>query len=228
MRPITSLAAVLAFTVGAIAPSTSALAQEEKKAAAPGAAPAAAAGQEQAQKPATPQAAASTIAVSGTAKVVAVDPEERLVILKTADGDMIPVKCGKSVVNFDQIKAGDEVKATAVDRVAIYVGKDEAGDRFGSGRVIMKAAKGERPGFLIADTAQSKAKVEAVDATARTVTLVGASGKSTPVSVGPDVDLANIKQGDEITVRTTTGIALSVERPGEAQLAAASEGPETR
>jgi len=218
MRPINSLAASLALTI-VIVPAASARAEDK--------APASAAGQQQ-QKATDPQSAAATISTSGSAKVVAVDPEERLVILKTADGDMIPVKCGKNVVNFDQIKAGDEVKATAVDRVAVYVGKDEAGDRFGSGRVIMRAAKGERPGFLIADTAQSKAKVEAVDAEARTLTLAGAGGKSTQVSVGPDVDLSNIKQGDEITVRATTGIALSVERPGEAQLAAGSEGPETR
>jgi len=175
-----------------------------------------------------PPRAASTIAASGTATVVAVDPAERVVVLKTADGDMIPVKCGKNVVNFDQIKAGDQVKATAIDRVAVYVGKEDPAERFGTGRIVMRAGKGERPGFLIADTAQAKAKIEAIDADAKTVTLVGADGKSSTISVGPDVDLTKVKKGDEITVRSTTGIALSVEKPGEAQLAAANEGPEVR
>jgi hypothetical protein len=213
---VTSHATFVAFALGiTVVPVISARAQE-KEAAAPGAA----------ARQVDPTAAASSIVASGAATVVAVDPAERVVVLKTADGDMIPVKCGKNVVNFDQIKAGDIVKATAIDRVAVYIGKEDPAERFGTGRVIMRAGKGERPGFLIADTAQAKAKIEAIDANAKTVTLAGAGGKSTTVSVGEDVDLSSVKKGDEITVRTTTGIALSVEKPGEAQLA--SEGPQTR
>src|SRR5688572_5317518 len=207
----------VAIALGVVAVPALSVYAEDKAAAAPAAA---------AQR--DPPRAAATIAASGTATVVAVDQAERVVVLKTADGDMIPVKCGKNVINFDQIKAGDTVKATAIDRVAVYVGKDDPADRFGSGRIVMRAAKGERPGFLIADTAQATAKIEAIDADARTVTLKNADGKSSTVSVGSDVDLASVKKGDEVKVRTTTGIALSVEKPGEAQLASASEGPQVR
>jgi hypothetical protein len=226
MRPTASLATLVAFT---LAVSALPVRAQEKPAAAPAGAPAAAPAAAAAAQPADPnRAAAATIATGGTATVIAVDAAERVVVLKTADGDVIPVKCGKNVANFDQIKAGDEVRATAIDRIAVYVGKDEAGDRFGTGHMIMTAGKGERPGFIITDTAQAKAKVEAVDPAAKTVTLMAAGGKSTPVSVGPDVDLSSIKAGDEIVVRTTTGIALSVEKPGEARTAAAREGSQTR
>src|SRR5687767_5663639 len=97
---LTSFATFVTFALGiTVVPVISGRA-EDKSAAAPA---------EGAQQ--DPPRAAATIAASGTATVVAVDPAERVVVLKTADGDMIPVKCGKNVVNFDQIKAGDQVKA---------------------------------------------------------------------------------------------------------------------
>ena len=223
MRPTTSLATFVAFTlVVIIGPAISARAADEKKA---DAGPAVAS--------AEPLRAAASIAASGTATVLAVDPDARVVVLKTGDGDMIPVKCGKDVVNFDQIKAGDEVRAIAAERVIVYISKEhpKAPSADGDSRVVMRNAEGERPGFVIADTTQATAKVEAIDAAAKTVTLVGASGKPAKIGIGPDVDLSRFKQGDEVTVRATSGIALSVARPGapgEAQPAGAQIGAETR
>jgi Cu/Ag efflux protein CusF len=203
------------------------IARAEDKAAAPAAAPPAAA----ADQAATPQGAAATIAESGTATVVAVDADTRVVVLKTADGNTIPVKCGKDVVNFDQIKAGDEVKATEADRVVVFISKEGATVPQADGRVVLRNAKGERPGIVIADTRQATAKVDAVDAAAKTVTLTGATGKPMTFSVGPDLDLSGVKPGDQVTVRATCGIAISVQRPGEegeARPAAEKIGTQTR
>jgi hypothetical protein len=205
--------------MGMLVPALSARARQD---AAPADAPASA-------RQADPSGAAS-VHVTTTATVAAVDPANRLVVLQTADGDMIPVKCGKSVTRLDQIKPGDEVKAVAMGRVAVFVGKDappDGGD--GAERIVMRTTQDGKPGLIIVDTTQSKEKVESVDAAGKTITLQGDDGKPMKIGVGPDVDLSGIEKGAEVTVRSTGGLALSVQRPQEgAQPAGAAIATETR
>jgi hypothetical protein len=179
--------------------------------------------------------ASATIAATATATIAAVDPANRVVILQTADGDMIPIKCGEQVRNFDQIKPGDQVKAMAVDRVAVSIekgaaaaGADAAAGSGGAGRMIMRAPKGEKPGIVIVDTVPITAKVDAVDAAAQTVTLQGPDGKPMKLGVGPEVELSGIEKGDDVTIRATSGIAIVVEsaQGGAAQPAAGAVKPD--
>jgi Cu/Ag efflux protein CusF len=162
----------------------------------------------------------AAVATVATAKVKSIDPEARTVTLETADGESRTIKCGKEVVNFDQIKVGDVVKAVAIERVAVAVGRPGAADaKPDSGAAIARAPKGDKPGIIIANTDATTAKIAAVDAAGHTVKL---EGQDQPVKVASDVDLTGVKQGDEVTVRMTKGIALWVEKPEDgAQPAAA-------
>ena len=72
--------------------------------------------------------AAFAIGDVATATVKAIDPAARTVTLEAADGNTRTVTCGKAVVNFDQIKVGDQVNAMAVGRVAVAVGKPGSAD----------------------------------------------------------------------------------------------------
>src|SRR6476661_8100239 len=99
MRYTTRSAAIVTLALGTLVPALSVRARQD---AAPADAPASA-------RQADPSGAAS-VHVTTTATVAAVDPENRLIVLKTADGDMIQVKCGKAVTRLDEIKPGDEVK----------------------------------------------------------------------------------------------------------------------
>jgi len=220
MRYTTGSAAFVTFTLGMLVPALSARALQD---AAPADAPASA-------READPSGAAS-VHVTTTATVAAVDPANRLVVLRTSDGDMIQLKCGKTVTRLDEIKAGDEVKAVAMGRIAVFVGKDappDGGD--GAERIVMRTTQDGKPGLIIVDTTQSKEKVESVDAAGKTITLEGDEGKPMKIGVGPDVDLSGIEKGSEVTVRSAGGLALSVQRPpeGGAQPAAAAIATETR
>src|SRR5205814_1964326 len=62
-------------------------------------------------------------AITKTAKVTAVDPAKRTVTLVNPDGITNTYELGKNVRNFDQIKVGDEVKATLLEAVAVAVSK---------------------------------------------------------------------------------------------------------
>ena len=218
MRHTTRLATLVALALGILVPAGSARARQD---AAPAGAPASA-------RQADPSRAGAAITATSTASVIAVDPANRWIILQTADGDVIPVKCGKAT-HLDQIKPGDQVKAVAMGRVALFVGKDAPPDG-DAGRMVMRSTQDGKPGLIIVDTTQTKEKVNAVDAAGKTVTLQGDDGTPMTIGVAPDVDLSGIEKGDEVTVRATGGLALSVQRPqeGGAQPAAAAIASETR
>ena len=219
MRHTTRSVALFSLALGTLAPALSAHARQD---AAPAGTPAPA-------RQADPSPSGAAITANSTATVTDVDPENRWIILKTPAGDVIPIKCGKDATHLDQIKPGDQVKAVAMGRVALFVGKD-APPGGEAGRMVMRTTQGGKPGLIIVDTTQTKEEVEAVDAAAKTVTFQGDEGVPTKIAVGQDVDLSGIKKGDEVTVRTTGGLALSVVPAPEAgaQPAAAAIVSETR
>jgi hypothetical protein len=64
---------------------------------------------------------------------------------------------------------------------------------------------------ILADTTEITDKFHAVDAGSRTVTLQGVSGKPRTFRVGPNVNLADVKKGDDVVVRYTEALAVLVE-----------------
>ena len=73
-------------------------------------------------------------------------------------------------------------------------------------------AAGALPGTAGRRTVDLLAKVTAVNAKARTVTLRGATRTAT-LDVPPDVDLKAIKVGDDVRATIVEAAVLDVERP---------------
>lgn len=157
------------------------------------------------------------IAVTGameTATVSAVDAEDRTVTLKTAQGKERTFHLSNKAVNFDQIKVGDRVRATVAEEVLVSVGKGGAGEgESDASRMVAMTPRGGKPGMLIADTDEVKAKIEAIDPEKRTVKLTDDEGCSRTVKVSRRVDLSELKMGDEVTARITQAAAIVVEKP---------------
>lgn len=66
------------------------------------------------------------------------------------------------------------------------------------------------------DTVKVKATVEAIDHTARTVTLKDRDGNLVTVQAGPDLQgFYDLKVGDKVTFRYTEGVVLQVHPAGE-------------
>ena len=152
--------------------------------------------------------------VTLTATVDAVDAAKRVITFKFPDGTKRAFKVGKEVKNFDQIKAGDQLKTTYFESIAIFVRK--ATDKPGASEVesVGVAPKGEKPAIYAVDTSEVTAKVEAVDYTKRTVTLKGPEGKTGTFAVDKRVKkFKEVKTGDEVVVRVTDAIAIAVEKP---------------
>jgi hypothetical protein len=150
--------------------------------------------------------------VTVTVKVTAIDTKNRKLTLQKPDGDKVTVKVGPEAVNFDQIKVGDEVKATLTEELVVYL-VEESAVPDGAAGVVALAPKGSQPGGLVAMTEQITATVTAIDQTKRTATLRLEDGSTRTFPVRDDIDLSLRKVGEKVVFQSTEIIAISVEKP---------------
>ena len=148
-----------------------------------------------------------------TASVTGIDAANRKVTLVSPDGKKTTVKCGPEVINFDQIRVGDQLKVTVAEELAVYMATDAAPPSDGAATVVALAPKGAKPGGVVANTVQVTAKVTAIDLKHHKATLQFPDGTTRTVAVRNDVDLTKRQVGEEVVIRTTEALALSVEKP---------------
>jgi hypothetical protein len=150
-------------------------------------------------------------AATATATVQSINAADRTVMLQHPDGSVTPYKCGPDVLNFDQIKVGDHVTATVAESLAIGLMKGGGVPTAeGTSSAIVRAPLGAKPGGRMVDTVGFIAKVVSVDSGTRQVTLQTVDGSKQTVKVGPDINLDNVSPGDDVGVRMTRAIAISV------------------
>ena len=147
-----------------------------------------------------------------TATVEAIDYTARTVTLKTADGVMKSYRIGKDVVNFDRINVGDTVNATLIDELAVFVNKVGEAPNAVEATTVTLAPKGAKPGMIVANTREITAKIDAIDAEHRTITIEEPLGQARTIQVAPNVNLAALRKGDDVVVRSTQALALLVEK----------------
>jgi translation elongation factor P/translation initiation factor 5A len=148
-----------------------------------------------------------------TATVAAIDAVSRQVTLTMADGAKTTVKAGPEVVNFDQIQVGDQVKVTVAEQLVVFVRKSGEPANDGEAVAVALAPVGAKPGVVMANTVEVTAKVEAIDLGHRKATLRFPDGQSKTFKVRKDVDMTKAKLGDEVVIRTTEAVAITVEKP---------------
>ena len=185
-----------------------------------------------AQQQSAPASEAQTVSavkvdsVTCTATVKAIDQAKRSITLHMPNGADRTFIVAKEAVNFDQIKVGDQVKATIAESLAVHTRKPGAPAESGQTTTVALAAKGSMPGALVADTVEVTAKVVDVDQECRMATLQGEDGKTRTIHVGPNINLAAVSKGDEVVFRYTQAVALRVDRASgseEGQLASSQQ-----
>jgi hypothetical protein len=159
----------------------------------------------------TPDGAAIVATYKTSATVTAIDAATRKVKLTMANGEHTTVKCGPQVVNFGQIEINDRVNVTVTEELAVFLGTGNPPSAAGAAGVAL-APIGAKPGGMIADTVQVTAKITAIDAKHRKVTLSLPDGTSETVKAGKQVDLSRVKVGDTVTVQHTESLAITVEK----------------
>jgi Cu/Ag efflux protein CusF len=147
------------------------------------------------------------------ATVTSLDKATRKVTLMDAAGIKTTVTAGPEVVNFDQIRVGDELNITAAQELVVSVAGEGEAPSDGGAQVVALAPKGAKPGAIMAETTQVTAKVTAIDAAQHKATLQFEDGSTRTVAVRPDVDLSKRKVGDKVVLRITGALAIRVVKP---------------
>lgn len=151
-----------------------------------------------------------------TATVDSIDHKTRVATLKTKDGRLVAVKIDPSVKNLTQVVKGDTVAFDYVESIEFEVRKptqeeiDVAGEELD---VAARAAKGEKPGALVATARIDILVVESINKKKELITLRGPQGYVTVKSKYPQ-NLKLIKEGDTVVVRSSEILAAHVEEIG--------------
>ena len=148
-----------------------------------------------------------------TGNVGAVGLEDRLVKLRTGDGEVMLLAVSEEARNLPQVQVGDRVVVTYQIGLALELSPADgaSGIREREETVTLDRAElGQKPGGELRKTTRVKGVVRALDAKARTVTLQGAE-HTLKLEVAKDVDLSSIKVGDQVNAVYQESIALRVE-----------------
>jgi hypothetical protein len=147
------------------------------------------------------------------ATVEAIDYVVRTITLKGPQGVPVTFKVDPSVKNFDQVQTGDKVIARYLESIAIYVERAKGKSTTDAVSAVEVTPRGKKPAGLSVNVTELKASVEAINYRKRTLTLKGPEGKSFTFKADKRVkNLREIKAGDEIVVRHTEALAISVEK----------------
>ncbi|HUJ19235.1 MAG TPA: hypothetical protein VL197_14725 [Nitrospirota bacterium] len=153
-------------------------------------------------------------ASSITATVESIDYKARTVTLRGPHGDLVSLKVGEEARNFNQVKKGDKVTFDYYESVAIDIQKSTGEPKAEETQSLTRAKPGARPGGTIETTGHMTARVEDIDYQSRMVTLKMPQGDTMSLKVGDQVKRFNeIKKGDEVVVRYTQAVAISVHTP---------------
>lgn len=141
--------------------------------------------------------------------VESVNKETREIKVVDANGKIHKFVAGDMVANFEQIEPRDRIVTEYLESVAVFVvpkGTPSMGDT----GLVEVAPLGEKPGMAMADTYMVAATIDAIDTDTRVLTLRGADGFQTVLRVADDVDLGEVKVGDEVRTRVTEAVAIKV------------------
>ncbi len=157
--------------------------------------------------------AISVDTVTATDTVTAIDYASRTITLQSPDGTTQSYRVGPEMTNFNQIHVGDKIRATVAQSLVVGVRKAGTAPNAGETVAVALAPKGAKPGMFVTKTAEVNAKVINIDAANRTITLAEPNSLTRTIKLGPNVDLSNVQNGDDVVVRYTDAFALYAEKP---------------
>jgi Cu/Ag efflux protein CusF len=153
-------------------------------------------------------------ATSITATVEKIDYKTRTVVLKGPQGDLEELHVGEEARNFNQVKKGDLVTIETSESVALEVQKAQGEPIATESTSITRAKPGEKPAGTMKTTGVMTVRVEDINYKTREATLKMADGTLMNIAVGPQVKrLKEIHKGDEVVVRYTSTVSISVKKP---------------
>ena len=153
-----------------------------------------------------------TLVKSG-AIVEAVDKETRELKLIDPRGNRLTVVADEAVINFDQIEPRDRIIIEYLESVAVVVAPAGSKPPGEDALVLSVAEAGDKPGVEGVETELMVAIVQSINAADRLVTLETEFGELRTIKVSEDARLDLVEIGDQLRLRVTRAVAVSVVAP---------------
>jgi hypothetical protein len=152
--------------------------------------------------------------VETTSTVEEIDKANRLVTLKDAEGDMVTVKAGDEVKNFDQISKGDKVTVSYYHSTAVDLIEPGEKPKLEVNSAMERAEPGEKPGAIVVSQVRKTVKILSVDPYKKAISFRDESGWHEVSMDRPELEpyLKELKDGDTVEVIFTEAMAVSVTR----------------
>jgi hypothetical protein len=151
--------------------------------------------------------------VSETATIDAIDHTNRIVTLKTSDGELEDIYAGPEVKRFDQLKVGDKVTFTYRESMVFQVRKAGTASTLSRGGEAITRSAGEKPGATLSQQKTATVTVEAVDMNVPSITVRTAKGHKISAKIEDKKDLEGVKVGDKVDITYTEALMVTVESP---------------
>lgn len=145
-----------------------------------------------------------------TATIEAIDQTNRLVTVKGPKGNLAEIYVGPEYKRFDQLKVGDQVKATYYESLVTSVRKP--GDPAPTAGVkTSETPRTGGPGGTSVKEVTLSVTIVAIDATTPSVTVKGPKGNVISIRVEDPKRLEGIKVGDTVDVTYTQALLITVD-----------------
>jgi translation initiation factor IF-1 len=128
--------------------------------------------------------------------VQTIDASQRVLDLKLSDGTPVTCTVNPQVKNLDRIQAGDQVKVTLAEKLAVYVLKD--------GKLQAAGGTEEVIPFI--------ARVQLVDPSYRLLTLQYLNGRTEVLKAGLDAKLMEMQPGDAVVLESAEAKEIHIEK----------------
>lgn len=154
--------------------------------------------------------------VETTAVVEKVDQATREVQLRATNGELVSVVAGPEVRNLPQLAAGDVVRLTYYESVAVSMAEAGNVGPTTATAVVGRAPEGQKPAGVVGATVNTVVTIVSYDPATAVATVTTAEGATERVVVHPAMRAfaAARKPGDRVAVELTTAVAVSIVETG--------------
>jgi hypothetical protein len=164
--------------------------------------------------PATSIAQTSPPAVGATAqltaKIVAIDYDNRIVTLQDAQGNVSTIKAGADVTRFAALKVGDTVTFQYTESIAYAIAPAGTAPAPASTPMLTRAS-GDKPGGTISQTVSAQVTIQAIDAATPSITVKTPDGHVITMLVNNPGNLSGLKVGDVVQITYTQALMITVQ-----------------
>lgn len=147
------------------------------------------------------------------ATVTAIDTSKRKVTLVTQDAEKFNLTAGPEIVNFPQIRVGDQLKVSYREEIEVRMARPGEKIVEDATADVNLAEEGRKPAMKITTKDLSIATVTKIDTRSRKMTLQFNDGSIEKVQVRDDIDLSKRSVGEKVRIRVVETFAIKMEKP---------------